>query len=170
MLDDFKSVLQRLGGSKLDGTTAEQETSLNLEANKSKSQTENSNMGDSVHAKSTNSGSSHRQRLSLSGRLLLDGEDLDSAGRSRRRQSMAASAVGSIGVKIRKLNHLPFLHDSGGREARQNMERNQRVTSPEEPRSQEANPRRDSTSSREPWDRVDFITALVDPEVEESAR
>jgi hypothetical protein len=162
MLDDFKSVLQRLGGMKLDGTSLSNDNSLTIESNKSEHMSENS---------------SHRHRLSLSGRMLEKDEVLDDSGRSRRRQSMAASALGSVGVKVRKLNRLPFMQNSAQREARHNMEANKkRASTQTSNENQEArtlevtSPRHELVSdSREPWEQVDFITALVDPEVEESA-
>jgi hypothetical protein len=181
MLDDFKSVLQRLGGMKLDGTTEAKDNSLILESSKSENMGENNYSIDADSGMGSKRSSSHRQqRLSLSGRLLHEGEVLDDAGRSRRRQSMAASAVGSVGVKIRRLRDLPFMQDSVQREARHNMKENKKrgstQTTSEQPQQQsrpldEANPQHESiSSSREPWEQVDFITALVDPEVEGSAR
>jgi hypothetical protein len=46
---------------------------------------------------------------SLSGRALEDNEFLNSSGYGRRKQSIAAQAIGSSSIKIQKLPQLPFL-------------------------------------------------------------
>ena len=89
MLDDFRSVLQRLGAMKFDGTAVM--------------------LGDkrSVVGNGIETNSLRQERTpSLSGRVLDDDEILDDYGHGTRKQSMAAQAVGKIGVKIHKLPRL----------------------------------------------------------------
>lgn len=102
MLDDFKSVLQRLGAMKVDGSTAMLPNTMNLLAN------EKLSPGDNSEVEDTNSSARLRTERtpSLSGRMLDDEEVLDSFGHGRRKQSMAAHAVGNFRKKIDKLPKL----------------------------------------------------------------
>ncbi len=104
MLDDFKSVLQRLGAMKVDGSTAMLPNSMNLLPSEK--------LGPGDHSEVEDANSSSRLRteraLSLSGRMLDDDEVLDSSGHGRRKQSMAAHAVSNFSLKIQKLPKLPL--------------------------------------------------------------
>lgn len=126
MLDDFKSVLQRLGAVKLDGSqTAMMQNSLNITPHEKAGAVED----DADERIENVNGSPYRSRMSMSGRVLDDGEELDEEGRSRRRQSMASSAVGKLGIKARNLKGLSFMKKSAEKEAQRNMERNKRIPS-----------------------------------------
>ncbi|KAE9988422.1 hypothetical protein EG328_011182 [Venturia inaequalis] len=191
MLDDFKSVLQRLGAVKLDGTNAMQTNSLNMTPNEKAAlggdeeddDDEMNHHDHRLHIENVDSKDAHRwmahpreERTSLSGRVLDEGEDLDSHGRSRRKQSIASSTVGKMGVKLPHLPSLHFLKSRAEREARKNMQRNSDYGE-----KRQGSPRRFGSFSegmgmggereREkeeipPWERVDFITALMDPDIE----
>ena len=180
MLDDFKSVLQRLGAIKLDGTEAMQQNSLNLSPNE-KAGAINDDY-DVAHVEELRRRGANRKsvdqshRHSLSGRLLDDGEDLDTDGRARRRQSITAGAVGKLGLKIRQLPRLPFSEGKSERQARHNAEANRHVPDLEADGSAELPESEASTHSfdhspgtREPWEQVDFITALTEPETERNS-
>jgi hypothetical protein len=103
MLDDFKSVLQRLGAMKVDGSTAMLPNSMNMLPS------EKLGPGDQSEVEDANSSARLRSERtpSLSGRLLDDEEVLDGFGHARRKQSMVAHAVGNFGKKIDKLPKLP---------------------------------------------------------------
>jgi hypothetical protein len=165
MLDDFRSVLQRLGAVKLDGTNAMQTNSLNLSAN------EKLDIGgDEDETRHIEHGSylSHpaarHMRMSLSGRKLDDGETLDRDGRSRRRQSLSNSGVGRLGVKMSKLPSLAFIKSKAEREAERNMELNKRVSNCTEGDTSHEN------EEAQPWEALDFVTALTDPELQDASR
>jgi len=79
------------------------------------------------HSKTTEESRQNWARQSISGRLLDEGETLDSDGYSRRRQSMVSNTVGRLGIKIRKLGNLSMIHSSAEREAKDNMEKNKRL-------------------------------------------
>jgi hypothetical protein len=165
MLDDFKSVLQRLGAVKLDGTNAMQSNSLNLSAN------EKLNIGgDEDETRHSEHGVYHKgatprhMRMSLSGRILDDGETLDGDGRSRRRQSLARSGIGRFGVKMSKLPSLSFIKSKAERQAERNMKLNKQISHSTEEDSHE--PIQDAA----PWDSLDFVTALTDPEMQDASR
>lgn len=131
MLDDFKSVLQRLGAVKLDGSQqAMMPNSLNMAPNEKAGEIRDDadEMADDLESPSSRTRFNRRSpRISLSGRGLDDGEELDEHGRSRRRQSMAGSAVGRIGQRARNLPGFGFLMKSAQREAKKNMERNKKI-------------------------------------------
>lgn len=128
MLDDFKAVLQRLGAMKLDGSqTAMMQNSLNIIPHEKAGDVEDD--ADERIENLDGSGHSHRSRMSMSGRMLDDGEELDEEGRSRRRQSMSSSAVGKLGIKARHLRGFSFMKKSAEREAQRNMERNKNIPS-----------------------------------------
>lgn len=188
MLDDFKSVLQRLGAVKLDGTTAMQSNSLNMTPNEKAAlgadEDEMNTRDHHLHIENVDSNGSHRwmaprreERTSLSGRVLDEGEDLDSHGRSRRKQSIASSTVGKMGVKLPHLPNLNFLKSRAEREARKNMQRNNSHSGEWDCSERgQGSPRRFGSMSKggeeeeiPPWERVDFITALMDPDVEAQA-
>lgn len=116
------------------------------------------------------------ERMSLSGRALDDGEDLDLYGRSRRKESIASSMVGKMGVKLPQLPTFRFMKTRAEKEARKNMQRNRKCG---ESGSEEIQPKARGCGSFSegngkglveeevpPWERVDFITALTDPDVE----
>lgn len=193
MLDDFKSVLQRLGAVKLDGTTAMQTNSLNMTPNEKAvpgdDEDELNSHDHRLHIENVDSNDSHRwmaprreERTSLSGRILDEGEDLDSHGRSRRKQSIASSTIGKMGIKIPRLPNLGFLKSRAEREARKNMQRNATFghrgdwTGHGSPKRFGSMSDRTSRGGEEeegeeppPWERLDFITALMDPDVEAQA-
>ncbi|TLD36496.1 hypothetical protein E2P81_ATG02278 [Venturia nashicola] len=191
MLDDFKSVLQRLGAVKLDGTDAMQTNSLNMTPNEKAAlgadEDETISHEHRLHIENIDSNDSRRwmapqreERTSLSGRVLDDGEDLDSYGRSRRKQSIASSTVGKFGVKIPHLPNLSFLKSRAEREAKKNMQKNvhygerdfeKRQGSPKRFGSMSEGTGKGEEEEGEipPWERVDFITALMDPDVEAQA-
>jgi hypothetical protein len=105
MLDDFKSVLQRLGAMKVDGSTAMLPNSMNMLPN------EKIGLGGHSELEDANSVSTHTRNErthSLSGRALEDNEFLVGSGHGRRKQSMAAQTIGSFSIKIQKLPLLPF--------------------------------------------------------------
>jgi len=192
MLDDFKSVLQRLGAVKLDGTNAMQTNSLNMTPNEKAAlggdEDELNPQHHRLHIENVDSSSSSKwmaprreERTSISGRILDEGEDLDPQGRSRRKQSLASSAVGKMGVKLPKLPGLNLMKSRAEREAKKNMEKNKKCDEARQPDSGEASSQRQFGSTSEgtngkgeeeeeeeipPWERVDFITALMDPDVE----
>jgi hypothetical protein len=159
MLDDFKSVLQRLGALKLDGSDAMHSNSLNMSPNEKVvvGGDEDEHL-ENIDVSPNFLQSNRRQRTSLSGRLLDDGEALDEKGQARRKQSIASSAVGKIGVKLPKLPGLRFIQSGAEREAKKNMERNKRISTG----TSSVSDRHDSREEVPPWDRVDFITALND--------
>lgn len=103
MLDDFKSVLQRLGAMKVDGSSAMLLNSMNMSPNEK--------LGPVDHSGVEDANSSARLRTertpSPSGRMLDDEEVLDGFGHARRKQSMAAHEVGNFRKKIDKLPKLP---------------------------------------------------------------
>jgi hypothetical protein len=192
MLDDFKSVLQRLGAVKLDGTNAMQTNSLNMTPNEKAAlggdEDELSPQHHRLHIENVDSSSSSKwmsprreERMSLSGRVLDEGEDLDAHGRSRRKQSLSSSAVGKMGVKLPRLPGLGMMRSRAEREAKRNMEKNkqtdERGLDPVEGSSQrqfgstseETNGKEEQEEEVPPWERVDFITALTDPDVEAQA-
>jgi hypothetical protein len=166
MLDDFKSVLQRLGALKLDGSQAMQTNSLNMTPNeKAALGGDEDEQFHLEHVGSPNSLENARKRTSLSGRLLDSGEALDSANQTRRKQSLASSAVGRLGVKVSHLPGLGFVSSEAEREAKRNMERNQRQsasTESDKVGSGSEMASKDGKEETEPWEQVDFITALVD--------
>jgi hypothetical protein len=179
MLDDFKSVLQRLGALKLDGSQqAMMPNSLNITANEKAGDIDDDADEKVEHVNGSTRSGGHQSRMSMSGRMLDDGEELDDEGRSRRRQSMSGSAVGKLGIKARKLGGLGFMRKSAEREAQLNMERNKRVSSgekvsEEQRRSVDARlsvePRRSNEPdlAREPTEAqddmsFDFITSALD--------
>jgi hypothetical protein len=133
-----------------------QSNSMNMSPN------EKAGLGDHDEVEDTyNSSPSRRERShSLSGRELEDGETLDTFGRGRRKQSMAAHAVGKMGTRIRRLPGLPS-RSSPEREAQRNAEKNKVI-----PDSSDSDPSDKSTRSqpdeRPPWERLDFITAVED--------
>lgn len=210
MLDDFKSVLQRLGAVKLDGTSnAMQPNSLNMSADEKLKvggdedethQVEHSSYG--FHRAST-----YRQnRMSLSGRALDDGETIDEDGYTRRRQSIIHNTVGKLGVKLSRLPSLKLTRSRAEREAHRNMKINAGTGSnseghglhdaqsgaspdlegasvhfqdvelggPSQQSSQKKSDRSDSREEQEeeqpPWEAMDFITALSDPEMKDASR
>lgn len=195
MLDDFKSVLQRLGAVKLDGTNAMQTNSLNMTPNEKAAlggdEDELNPQHHRLHIENVNSNGStgtkwmaprREERMSLSGRVLDEGEDLDSHGRSRRKQSLASSAVGKMGVKLPKLPGLGIMKTRAEREAKKNMKRNKSRSYSGQDHGEGSSQRPFGTTSEEgqgreeveeeempPWERVDFITALMDPDVEAQA-
>ncbi len=65
---------------------------------------------------------------SLSGRPLDDGEVLDTEGRARRRQSMAARGIGKFGMKISSLPRLASFCSKAEREAKKNAESNKKIS------------------------------------------
>lgn len=190
MLDDFKSVLQRLGAVKLDGTNAMQTNSLNMTPNEKAALGADEDEMDPhdhrLHIENVDSNDSHRwmaprreERMSLSGRVLDEGEDLDSHGRSRRKQSITSSTVGKMGVKLPKLPTLGIMKSRAEREAKKNMQKNKKHEDRDSDRGH-GSPKRfgsvsEGTGKEEteeeipPWERVDFITALMDPDVEAQA-
>ena len=103
MLDDFKSVLQRLSALKVDGSIAMLPNTMNMLP------TEKSGAGDRRLLENVNTSAQLRteRTASLSGRMLDDEEVLDDSGFTRRKQSMVAQAVGSFRKKIGKLPKLP---------------------------------------------------------------
>jgi hypothetical protein len=189
MLDDFKSVLQRLGAVKLDGTNAMQTNSLNITPNEKAAlggdEDELNPQHHRLHIENVSSknerwmGPSREERMSLSGRVLDDGETLDDEGRSRRKMSLASSKIGKMGVKLPRLPGLGLMKSRAEKEARRNMETNKR-SSDGGVGGESSSQRRFGSSSEEtrteeveeeipPWERVDFITALTDPDVEAQA-
>jgi hypothetical protein len=104
MLDDFKSVLERLGAMKVDGSTAMLPNSMNILPNEKVGPGDHGEVEDANNVSTRRSDRTH----SLSGRALEDNELLDSSGHRRRKQSMTAHAIGSFSIKIRKLPKLPF--------------------------------------------------------------
>jgi hypothetical protein len=127
MLDDFKSVLQRLGAVKLDGITAMQPNVLNMEPSM-RAGVPDEDDEHRWHSEVTEEPREGWNRQSISGRLLDDGETLDSEGYSRRRQSIISNTVGKLGVKIRKLGTLSMSRSSAERKAQSNMEKNKRLS------------------------------------------
>lgn len=127
MLDDFKSVLQRLGAVKLDGTNAMQSNSLNMSANEKL--TIGGDEDETRHIEAHQSRTAPRHmRMSLSGRFLDEGETLDEYGSTRRRQSLASSGIGKLGVKMSKLPSFSFIKSKAEKEAERNMKLNKRVS------------------------------------------
>ncbi len=104
MLDDFKSVLQRLGAMNVDGSTALMPNSMNMLPNEKVRPEGHSEVED---ANNVSTRIENERDRSLSGRALEDNEFLDSSGHGRRKQSMAAHAIGNFSMKIQKLPHLP---------------------------------------------------------------
>jgi hypothetical protein len=176
MLDDFKSVLQRLGAMKLDGMDAMGRNSMNLPPNEKAGYTNDDYDVSHVEQLRNRSLSNHsvgsrgRQR-SFSGRLLDDGEYLDDDGRARRKQSLA---VGKLGVKIHRLPRLPFSRTSRTeREAEFNAQRNRNIqdlemaeTGASRSEASSNDTHEHSHDNREPWEQVDFITAVTDQSLE----
>jgi len=170
MLDDFRSVLQRLGAVKLDGTNAMQTNSLNLSPN------EKLNIGGDEDE--TRHVETHRPRIgsratrmSLSGRMLDDGETLDGDGSTRRRQSLANSGIGRLGVKMSKLPSLSFIKSRAEKEAERNMQLNKRVSHSTEDDAHDTHDRSQrNNSDSQPWDAMDFVTALTDPKMQDASR
>ncbi|QDS74103.1 hypothetical protein FKW77_009722 [Venturia effusa] len=189
MLDDFKSVLQRLGAVKLDGTTAMQSNSLNMTPNEKAALADDEDEltlhHHRLHIENLDSDDSHRwmahrreERVSLSGRILDDGEALDSHGRSRRKQSIASSTVGKIGVRLPHLPTFHFLQSRAERDAKRNMQKNSRFGGSESGSptrkkfgsvSEDTGMGAEEEEELPPWERLDFITALTDPDVEAQA-
>ena len=169
MLDDFKSVLQRLGAVKLDGSTAMQTNSMNLTPNERAGLRENDQPDDADDSTWQDHRPTRQRTYSLSGRTLEDEETLDGSGRARRKASVAASAVGKVGMKIRKL---PSLKSKSEREAQRNAERNKTVKSISETshESSHGSEPSEKPEERQPWDNMDFITALDDPAMDDAAR
>lgn len=165
MLDDFKSVLQRLGAVKLDGTNAMQTNSLNMSANE---KLEVGGDEDEHYAEYTNP-AARRMRMSMSGRVLDDGESLDGDGYARRRQSLAVSTVGKVGIKMSKLPGLSFIKNRAEREADRNMKLNKH-TSHSTTEEGVSSSKEVSKEEIPPWEQVDFITALHDPEMGDASR
>lgn len=101
LLDDFKSVLQRLGNLKVDGTTAMLQNSMNLNPS------EKSGSADHHHEEAFAESSSRVRRKQplggVSGAMDHD-SDLESGPG---RYSTTANAVGKLGIKINKLPKLP---------------------------------------------------------------
>jgi hypothetical protein len=126
MLDDFKSVLQRLGAMKLDDRTTLKSNDLSMEPSL-RTGIQDDDEEHRWHPEATADSRQNWARQSISGRLLDDGETLDSDGYSRRRQSMISNTVGRLGIKIRKLGNLSMIHSSAEREAKDNMEKNKRL-------------------------------------------
>jgi hypothetical protein len=167
MLDDFRSVLQRLGAVKLDGTNnAMQSNSLNMTANEKLTIGGDEDETRHIEAHSQRPGLAPRHmRMSLSGRILDEGEILDGDGSTRRRQSLANSGIGRLGVKMSKLPSLSFIKSKAEREAERNMKLNKRRVSHSTEESQET-----AHNETQPWDQMDFVTALTDPEMQDASR
>jgi hypothetical protein len=149
MLDDFKSVLQRLGALKLDGTAAMLQNSMNMSPN------EKAGLGDRDELEDMPPSTSP-SRQSLSGRELEEGETLDDFGRGRRKQSIAAHAVGKFGMKIRRLPTLPS-ESKAERKAHRNAKKNKVISETNE--AEHPPEKSDKPDDVPPWERLDFITA-----------
>ena len=161
MLDDFKSVLQRLGALKLDGNlNAMQSNSLNMLPN-SKAGNIDDDDERFEHADSQSRRGSRNDRTSFSGRLLDEGETLDDSGRSRRKHSMTASGVGKFGKKIRRLGGLASLKSHAEKEAQQNMEKNKTMSNRGPPRGTDSDLGRAPTESQSK-ESFDFITSALE--------
>ena len=197
MLDDFKSVLQRLGAMKLDGTEAMRTNSLNITPDEKAGAADDEydvvtidEPQPSPVSKSSSERSSRSSRYSMSGRLLDDGEALDWRGRARRKQSFAATTIGRLGVRAVRLPRLPGRQSRSEKEAQRNMAHNQSMMDPEKgegfasPRRGNSNASRESKRSqraareqqhqqmlqKEPWEQLNFITALEDTEPSSNRR
>lgn len=168
MLDDFKSVLQRLGAVKLDGTkNAMQSNSMNLSANEKLAIGGDEDETQYVEHNRPRM-NSRQTRMSLSGRHLDDGEALDLDGTTRRRQSLANSGIGRLGVRMSRLPSLGVIRSRAEKEADRNMQFNKRCS-----HSTEEEPplgMQESRNAREPWDSLDFVTAITDPEMQDASR
>ncbi|KAF2098752.1 hypothetical protein NA57DRAFT_75990 [Rhizodiscina lignyota] len=163
MLDDFKAVLQRLGALKLDGDMhAMQSNNLNMIPNeKAGIRDDDDEHFEDIEASPTDRTANREPRMSLSGRLLDDGETLDDRGRARRKQSMSASGVGRFGLKIKRLGNFASLRSSAEKEAKQNMERNKKIGSMEQHVGTDSDLGRAPTESQSK-DSFDFITSALD--------
>lgn len=165
MLDDFKAVLQRLGALKLDGDmNAMMDNSINMLPNE-KAGHGNDDEEERYEAVETSpsgiTGSSREQRMSLSGRLLDDGETLDDTDRTRRKESMSQSGVGKFGKKIKRLANFASLKDSAEKEAQQNMQKNKKVSNLGPPAQTDSDLGRAPTESQSK-ESFDFITSALD--------
>jgi hypothetical protein len=101
LLDDFKSVLQRLGDLKVDGTTAMLPNSMVLKPS------EKSGSADYHHEEAFAESSSRVRRERPSGDI-SEAMDHDSdLGNGPGRDNTTANAVGKLGIKINKLPKLP---------------------------------------------------------------
>jgi hypothetical protein len=162
MLDDFKSVLQRLGAVKLDGSTAMHANSMNLSPNEKAGLSENDEVED---AEASSWPTTMRERMhSLSGRQLDDDELLDDFGRGRRKPSIAAQAVGKLGMRIHRLPKLPTSQERLEREAQRNAQKNKTISETSESAHSE------KPDDRPPWEHLNFITALDDLTLQDGAR
>ena len=106
MLDDFKTVLKRLGSTKMNLPAASGLPNTSSLPSNDKVPSGDRNEIENAARRQSEAG----HRFSLSGRALESDEVLDLAGRGRRKQSVAArDAIGRVGTKIHHLPRLPSL-------------------------------------------------------------
>ncbi len=161
MLDDFKAVLQRLGALKLTGNMDAMHTnSLNIIPNEKAGAVDDDCERSEVRDPQL-SRTGHNERRSFSGRELDDGETLDEAGRSRRKESMASSGVGRFGMKIKRLGDFANLKRNAEKQARQNMQRNKKMGSTGGYTHTDSDLGRAPTESQSK-ESFDFITSALD--------
>lgn len=161
MLDDFKSVLQRLRVIGLGGFNAIDRNLFRAAPNGTVHLQEEEGLED---AEPWSSSPSYRRRMfSLSRRRLDDGETLDKYGKAGRNYSMAASATGKTGVKIRELIGFPLLLKSAEKQVQVSIERNKPTldVSKSQLGSQSSYDKRESRGS------LVFIPTFCDPVVED---
>jgi len=105
LLDDFKSVLQRLGDAKEDGTTAMLPDSMNaLPTQKTNSADHHE---DILGGGSSSRGERRHQSLDNLPPMAEYNQPPEESGDEYNPQGMAVNSIGKLGVKIRKLPKLP---------------------------------------------------------------
>jgi hypothetical protein len=103
LLDDFKSVLQRLSNMKEDRTTAILPNAINVDTNEKTGSTDH-------HEEAFGESSSRGRRgqpLDHSSTMPDYDQPPDDSENEFKMQGMAANAVGKLGIKIHKLPKLP---------------------------------------------------------------
>jgi hypothetical protein len=102
LLDDFKSVLQRLGESKEDGTVAIPSNSVNMDPSEKPRS--------AYHREEAGESSLRNERvppLDFSSAVPEYGQLPEGLGNRHNGQAKEANSVGKLGIKINKLPKLP---------------------------------------------------------------